>query len=109
MIVFVVLVSAAISYAPCCIGQFLIVRSYHASVAAYGHVLCRIEREASGVSDRTDLSSLEFGAVCLASIFNQAEARFSRHVVEFINSRWVSVQLHWYQCSCRGTSVCPSR
>src|SRR5207249_514993 len=66
VIVFAILVPATVSYAPCGIGHFLIIRCYDAPVTAYGHVLRRIEREASGITDRTDLSSFEFGAVSLA-------------------------------------------
>src|SRR6266852_2991597 len=108
MIVFAVLVTAAISYAPSGIGQLLIVSGYHAAVAAYGHILCRIEREAPGLTDRADLSSFDFSAVCLACIFNQAEACLDRNVMEFINSRWMSVEVNWHQCSSFGAYLRPS-
>src|SRR5467141_4446590 len=107
MIVLAVLISATIPYAPCGVGQFLVVCGYHTTIAADGHVLCRIEGEASGITDGTDLLSSEFGSVCLARIFDKTQAGFSRDLTEFIYSRWESVKVHWRNCSSLGANLSP--
>src|SRR5260370_33963222 len=107
MIVFAVLISATIPYAPCGVGQFLAVRGYHTTIAADGHVLCRIEGEASGITDGTDLLSPEFGPVRLARIFDKTQARFNRDLTEFIYSRRESVNVHWHYCSSLGANLSP--
>src|SRR5216683_2353630 len=109
MVVLAVLVSATISYAPRSVCQFLVVCGYHATVPAYSHVLCGIEREASGIPDRPDLSSFEFGSMCLASILNHVDACLSCEIAEFINSRWMPVKMHWHQCSRPRTYFCSGR
>src|SRR5256886_2947366 len=108
MVVFAVLVSTTISYAACYIGQFLVVCGYHSAVTAYGHVLCRIEGEASGFTDGTDPLSFEFSSMRLARIFDQAHASLIRNVMEFIYSRWVSVKVHWHYRPGLGANFCPS-
>src|SRR5947199_7772175 len=60
-VVLAVLVSAAIPYAPGCLCELRIVRGDHSTVSPHGHILRRIESEASRFANRADPFTSKLG------------------------------------------------
>src|SRR3989475_8491174 len=92
-VVLAVLVPPTIPYAPRSLRELRIVGRDHSTVSTNGHILRRIEREASRLADRADPFSSKLGTVSLASILDEFEARLAGDLEKLVHCSRVTVQV----------------
>src|SRR6266702_3675813 len=92
-VVLAVLVSPTIPYAPRSLRELGIVGGDHSAVSANGHVLRRIEREASRLTDRADPFTSKLSTVSLASILDEFEACLADDLEKLVHCGWMTVQV----------------
>src|SRR5207247_3957755 len=92
-VVLAVLVPPTIPNAPRSLGKLRVVRGDHSTVSTNGHILRRIEREASRLADRADPLTSKLGTVSLASILDEFDARPPGHLEKLVHCGSMTVQV----------------